>query len=72
MTAKAACTAAFTSPSEVPTLVGGFPGYPVMDMSPPRAWEMTSKAIFFDSGPVWPKPLMLHMMIRGLISFRAG
>ena len=45
MMAKAACTAAFTSPREVPTRVGGFPGWPVMDMRPLMAWEITSKAI---------------------------
>ena len=47
---------AVTSPIDVPTRVGGPPGWPVMLMTPPIACTTMSYAGRVASGPVWPKP----------------
>ena len=54
-----------------PTLAGGPPGKPVIDISPLIPWATRSNPPRLRYGPVPPKPDMLAYTSRGLISASA-
>ena len=56
------------SPMVAPGLQGGPSSSPVIDIRPPQAWAIMSKARFFSYGLPVPKPLTWQKMIAGFIA----
>ena len=59
---------ATTSPYETPGRIGGPPGSPVIESTPPIACTTMSRAARSRYGPVCPNPLMLAKITRGFRS----